>query len=185
VRNSIWPLGMNPRAREICDYLFGSSVGGSHVRSREFVFKALGLPTHVFWPVFLDTWCSCDRIWPDQRWILEMLRRHSARQSARPYMTKASAEFFDALAPSTAVCPGCSRYRVRGLAWTTEHAIAAKFVSGIRFNMESDRALAEAIIIKDAIFAVCVERGESEIILDPRRLRKLQLHSCGGLLGGK
>jgi hypothetical protein len=43
--------------------------------------------------------------------------------------------------------------------------------SGRRLN----QVLATAKINKQHIFAVCVERGESEIILDPKYLQELQL----------
>ena len=61
-----------------------------------------------------------------------------------------------------------------GVSWTTTQNVAKQFAlehSGRRLN----QVLATAKIDKKHIFAVCVERGESEIILDPKYLQELQL----------
>ena len=62
------------------------------------------------------------------------------------------------------------RHHAGGVSWTTTQNIAKQFAlehSGRRLN----QVLATAKINKKHIFAVCVERGESEIILDPKYLQ--------------
>lgn len=174
-------VSMNPQAREITEYLFGPDVSGSETRAEALILRAIGLPTYVFWPVFLETWSRCDCIWPYGRRIADMLRSHQRVQIARSYLDNEAARFFDALPPLIAVYRGCARYRVRGLAWSTDRKIGEWFAKGDRFNPidrfdnEPDRVLATAIIPKENVFACFTDRTESEIVCDPRRLRKLQI----------
>ena len=83
-------------------------------------------------------------------------------------------EFFSLLPPMVIVFRGCAAGCSLGVSWTTTQNIAKQFAlehSGRRLN----QVLATAKINKKHIFAVCVERGESEIILDPKYLQELQL----------
>ena len=170
--------GMNPQARDLCDYLFGPAVAGSETRLREFlIYGALSLPTHAFWPAFLETWPSCDITWPYKALLLSVLRKHHRLQSCRAYLQQENARFFDDLPPKVKVSRGCARYRVRGTAWTVNEAIAIKFARGVRFDVEPDRVIATAVIPKEHIFAVFTDREEAEIVLDPRRLRNLRIES--------
>lgn len=163
---------MNPQARDICERLI---LFDSQNRTRELLYATIVVPTHVFWPVFLEEWTRCDCVWPYKGWFLESLRRNQRRQPARPYMSADAALVYDALPPLLTVYRGCARYRVRGLSWTTDREIAEKFARGIRFDLEPDRVLAQAVIPKAHIFAPFVSRSENEIVLDPRRLRALQV----------
>jgi hypothetical protein len=162
-------------ARELIDHLFGPHVGGSHVRLGDFVYAIRAELPEVFWPVFLETWNNCDRTWPYRSFVLNLLRQAHSSVAAVKFMTDEAARFFDALPEPVPVYRGCARYRVRGLSWTTDRAVAMKFARGMRFDGEPHRVLAEAIVPKQAIFAVFIDRQESEIVLDPRRLRKLRL----------
>ena len=141
--------------------------------------KTLRLATPVFWQVFLDAWSGCDLTWPYKGLLLDLLRRHAAEEAARGYMTEADAAFYDQLPALVTVYRGCARYRVRGLAWTTDRDVAAYFAKGDRFDREPDRVLATAIIPKAHVFAVQTARIESEVILDPRRLRSLKVEALG------
>ena len=70
---------------------------------------------------------------------------------------------------------GCGRRRVRGLPWTTDRAIAAKFAHGGRFPAPHDPVVASAVIAKADLFFVSAARKESEAILDPYAIKRLQL----------
>ena len=83
-------------------------------------------------------------------------------------------KFFDALPDLVQVYRGCAAYRTRGISWTADRDVGMKFARGIRFDNEPDRVLVEAIIPKQAIFAVFTDRKESEIVLDPEHLRQLR-----------
>jgi hypothetical protein len=131
------------------------------------------LPTHVFWPSFLYTWSGCDCTWPVKSVLLDMLRYHHRRQRSRAYLLTTAARFFDDLPDIVQVWRGCASFRVRGLSWTTDESVARRFASGMRFDSEVDRVLARGLIPKEHVFAVFTDRDESEIVLDPRRLRQL------------
>jgi hypothetical protein len=79
----------------------------------------------------------------------------------------------DALPPIVSVWRGCERGRERGLSWTTDRAVAEGFAEGKRYANKSP-TLVQAEIPKQHIFVVFIDRSESEIVVDPRRLRKLQ-----------
>jgi hypothetical protein len=82
------------------------------------------------------------------------------------------------MAPSRTIEPvyrGCERGRERGLHWTTDRAVAEKFAGGRRC-INPHPTLVQALIPKRHILAVFVNREENEIVVDPRRLRKLLIH---------
>ena len=70
---------------------------------------------------------------------------------------------------------GCSRPRVRGVSWTTDRAVAKTFARGHRGIRLPEPVVATAMVPKAAIFATFTERNESEIVLDPRRLRRVRI----------
>src|SRR3972149_6292917 len=119
-------VGMNPEARELVDYLLGPDTG-SGTRGIEFLVKVSGLPTHVFWPVFLRLWNIRGGGWSGRKYFLELLRWHANRQWARPYMENGAAAFFDRLPALVSIYRGCARYRLRGLSWTTDRQVAMTF----------------------------------------------------------
>jgi hypothetical protein len=126
-----------------------------------------GTPPEVFWPVFLDVWCVCDCTWPWHTFLLDLLRDVHSQLSPRDFMGAENGKFFDALPDLVQVYRGCAAYRTRGISWTADRDVGMKFARGIRFDNEPDRVLVEAIIPKQAIFAVFTDRKESEIVLDP------------------
>ncbi len=81
--------------------------------------------------------------------------------------------FFDSLPDLVTIYRGCNRSRVRGISWTTDRAVAEAFWRGHRNIRWPDPVLAEAFVPKEAVFAPFVGRQESELVIDPRRLRRL------------
>jgi hypothetical protein len=77
------------------------------------------------------------------------------------------------LAAEIAIYRGCQRGRERGLSWTTDIKVAEGFAAGKRC-INSMPTLVTAVIPKAYVFGVFIERKESEITIDPRRLRRLQ-----------
>jgi hypothetical protein len=69
---------------------------------------------------------------------------------------------------------GCSHPRLRGVSWTTDRAVAWSFARGHRGIRMPDPAVATAVIPKEEIFFVAAARQESEIVLNPDRLRKIR-----------
>jgi hypothetical protein len=95
------------------------------------------------------------------------------KQRWAEFFSPAQREIFDALPDEITVFRGCSRSRVRGVAWTTDRRVAEGFAHGHRFIRVPDPVVASAIIPKEHIFFWTDERNEKEVVLEPRRLRKL------------
>src|SRR3954465_13852995 len=77
------------------------------------------MPAEPFWRTLQNEWNTCDDTWACHSELLVLMRRNSAAAPIRD-----SRELI--------VYRGCSRARVRGLAWTTNRAIAARFALGHR-----------------------------------------------------
>jgi hypothetical protein len=121
---------------------------------------------------FLEWGNSCDAPWWQHSHFASCLR-HALREVAlADYLEPPERAFYDALPASVPVWRGCERGKERGLYWTTNRAIAEGFASGKRCSNQVP-TLVHAEIPKPYIFAVFVDRKESEIVLDPRRLTKL------------
>jgi hypothetical protein len=78
---------------------------------------------------------------------------------------------------------GSERGHERGLSWTTDRAVAEKFARGMRCVNKYPR-LVSAEIPKQHIFAVYQSREESELVVDPGRLRKLHAQPYGAAAFG-
>jgi hypothetical protein len=118
-------------------------------------------PPEVFWAALTDTWDRCDDTWWLKAWLLDLMRD----QQARPYI--------EPLQWPMRIYRGCSRPRVRGVSWTMDREVAEGFARGHRGVPVPNPVIAEAVVEREAVFAVLYERGESELLIDPRRLRKL------------
>jgi len=161
-----------PRASQITAYL---SLFGSHERSIPLWEATADEPADVFWQVFLENWCNCDGLWPMRQIMLSTLRRRVAALSPIKFLKPADRRFYDRLPDLVTVFRGCGRRRVRGLPWTTDRAVAAKFSRGGRFPQPPDPVIACAEIAKADLFFVLADRKESEVILDPYSIKRLRL----------
>jgi hypothetical protein len=99
-----------------------------------------------------------------------------------PFFSPEQREFFDALPAQVKVFRGCSRLRVRGVAWTTDRTVAEGYARGHRTLRVSEPVVASAIIPKQYIFFVTNDRNEKEVVLNPRRLRRLMIEPYASTL---
>jgi hypothetical protein len=83
------------------------------------------------------------------------------------------ADFYHGLPEMAEIFRGCSADRVRAISWTTDREVALDFAGGHRGIRVKNPVLATAKVRKEDIFAAVTLRKESEVIIDPRRLRKL------------
>jgi hypothetical protein len=147
----------------------------SDERIKPLLLKTIHEPDEIFWPVFLEWWCLCDdtRHWQSE--MLEVLERRSKSQNAVEFLSTSDGTFYDALPRTVPVFRGSTRKLVRCISWTTDRTIAEGYAHGHRDKPVPDAVVASAEIDKSAIFFVSVERSESEVVLNPRRLRRLQI----------
>jgi hypothetical protein len=121
--------------------------------------------------IFLEWGNMCDAPWACRSAIADALRG-IPRACLAELLESDAHGFYDSLPELVPVWRGCERGRERGLHWTADRAIAEGFARGKRC-LNKAPTLARAEIPKEHVFAVFVSRAESEIVLDPKRLRKL------------
>jgi len=129
-------------------------------------------PPPIFWPAFLDTWIASGNTWDCRAPLLRMLRNNLP---SLPYLSEEERAHLAGLPDQIEVWRGCSRERVRGVAWTTDRMVAAGFARGHRGITVPDPVVASAVIPKKHVFFATNDRKELEIVLDPRRLRRLKI----------
>ena len=115
--------------------------------------------SELFWPALMRNWPACDDIWTPTRRLVEAMRMHN-RIPRREFYSDEQRAFFDSLPNTVEVFRGCSRYRVRGVSWTTERAFAESFP---HWRLP-DWVVAAAVIPKDEIFFVNTDWKENEVV---------------------
>jgi hypothetical protein len=128
------------------------------------------ISSELFWLALMAIWHRCDDTWAYRSRLLSEMR--SAGVPAYEYFSPEQRTFFDSLPDTVQVYRGCYHTRVRGVSWTLDREIAKKFTCW-RLGPLPDAAIASAIIPKPHIFFVTDDRKEKEVVLEPRRLRKL------------
>jgi hypothetical protein len=123
--------------------------------------------------LFLEWGNVCDAPFANRGIVAERLRWAVSKINVADFLERDARAFYDVLPPVVPVWRGCERGRERGLSWTTDRAVAEGFAIGKRCANEHP-TLVRADIPKRHVFAVFVDRSESEIVVDPRRLRNLQ-----------
>jgi hypothetical protein len=124
----------------------------------------------VFWRVISEIWNCCDNTWDHRNKLYFMMVLHSrTRRRNLPDEMQPMAT----LPRLVDVWRGCSRDRVRGLAWTLDKSVAEGFARGHRGIRVPDPVLVSAIIPKTAIFFMGHDRLELEVVLDPYKLRSI------------
>ena len=122
--------------------------------------------------VFLGVGSMCDAPWPYRGPIARVLRKALREVSLVDVLEPEARAFYLALPNVVSVWRGCERGCERGISWTTSQDVAEGFARGKRCVNEHP-TLVQAQIPKQHIFAVFVNRNESEVALDYRRLRGL------------
>lgn len=128
-------------------------------------------PTEVI-ATFLEWGNMCDAPFANRSHIAAALRRARASIELADLLSEPARGFFDNLPDQVPVWRGCEAGRVRDLHWTTSPEVAGGFAHGKRCSNKQP-TLARALIPKHHILAAFVCRDENEIIVDPRRLRRL------------
>lgn len=92
-------------------------------------------------------------------------------------MTKEENALLMSFPDSVPVYRGCAINKVNGLSWTTDRDKAIWF--GNRFNFgtgqppfDKECCLVAGQIAKEDIYAVFLDRGESEIVCDPKKVKR-------------
>jgi hypothetical protein len=125
--------------------------------------------------LFLDNFNMCDAPWPYRSYLAAELRHALKEVDLRDVLPAHGREWLASLEPVVAIYRGCERGRERGLSWTTNVRVATGLAIGKRC-LNQKPTLMTAVIPKEHIFGVSLDRKEDEIIVDPRRLRRLRQH---------
>jgi hypothetical protein len=123
--------------------------------------------------LFLEWGNVCDAPWAQRSHFAEMLREACSQTSLAALLDEPELEFYRSLPDDVIIWRGCELGRERGLSWTTQWRLAEKFSRGVRCR-NARPTLVEAVISKRHVLAVFVSRNEFEIVVDPRRLRKIK-----------
>jgi hypothetical protein len=122
--------------------------------------------------LFLAHWDHCDAPWIWRSYLAEQLRYTLTHVSLADCLSEEVRAWFNSFPPEIEIYRGCQRGRERGLSWTVDMKVAQGFARGKRcYN--SVPTLVSALIPKQHVFGVFPDRNESEIVVDPRRLRRL------------
>jgi len=122
--------------------------------------------------LFLEWGNVCDDPWACRSYLAGKLRDALRDVRLRDLLPTPERAWFDALGQLVFVYRGCERGRERGLSWTTDLEVATRFARGQRvFNTRP--TLVSAYIPKVHVLGVFLNRSESEVVVDPRRLRRL------------
>ena len=154
----------------------------SHERAGIMIPMLWGLPAEIFWPVFMDTWPMCDASGAWSREALALMREH---QPATEYMTPEIREATNALPDLIEVWRGADRKSVHRFSWTTDPVKAEFFAVHRRGMSFPDPVVAHAFIPKAHVFYAEPGRREAEVLLEPRRLRKLTVMSVAHIVRGQ
>jgi hypothetical protein len=159
----------------IVDRMFGIGIN-SEDRCEAMLHALAGAPPPAtFWSVFHTIWPECDAAWHWRSWLLRYLRDNHKVLSGSGELRGEDRAFFERLPDPVQVYRGCSWARVRGVSWTTHRTVAERFAHGHRGIHVPWPVLASATIPKSAVFGAYDERNESEVVLDPRRLRRVEV----------
>ena len=109
-----------------------------------------------------EQWSTCDNI-AEHRDDLQCLL---VEIDTRPMMTAAERRKLASLPDTITIYRGCYEYNVRGLSWSLDRDTAAKFPTLNRYRQPGQPLLVTATIPRDMIFALKLDRGELEVIVD-------------------
>jgi hypothetical protein len=155
---------------EVSSYLYSFD---SYQCTDALVWLMLGSPPRRALRLWQEHAHDCDAPWRWRNVFADRLRQCLAELPLVEVLEGDALAFYQQLADPVPVWRGCQRGRERGLSWTTDQQVAREFAQGKRCINENP-TLVNAAIPKPHIFGIHVDRSESEISLDPRRLRRLK-----------
>ncbi len=135
-------------------------------------------PPEIFWPVFFQNWPSCDDTWYLRDDLLWQLQRNEEAAPGVNFLCAEARAAYDALPDQVKVFRGSSRERVMGISWTTDRDIAIGFAQGHRGRKVTDPVIASGVVPKWALYGVCIDRGEADVILDPQYVDEIELEGA-------
>jgi hypothetical protein len=157
--------------REVSSYL---GTFDSYARTEAMTYVMIASSPRRALEIFLNWGNACDAPWPFRMYLAAKLRDAINKVALIDLLEPSERACYSALPHLVPVWRGCERGR--GLSWTTDRTVAEGFALGRRCRNEYPR-LIHAEIPKQYIFGVFLDRKESELALDPRRLRKLRQES--------
>src|SRR5262249_7330737 len=128
--------------------------------------------------LFLQWGNICDAPWAYRGNYASILREAVAQVPLVDVLEKPDREWFDSLPDEISIYRGCTKGLERGLHWSTDIEVAKGFAIGKRCINPQPR-LVSARIPKRHVLGVFTNRSESEIAVDPRRLRQLRIREVG------
>jgi hypothetical protein len=156
--------------REVSSYL---GTFDSYARTEAMTYLMIASSPRRALEIFMDSGNDCDAPWPYRGYLAAKLRDAINKVALIDLLEPPERAFYSALPDLVPVWRGCERGRVRGLSWTTDRMVAEGFALGKRCR-NAYPTLMHAEIPKPHIFGVFLNRKESELALDPRRLRNLR-----------
>jgi hypothetical protein len=156
-------------AREVGDYLFSFD---SYKRTAPLSLLMSFFPPRRRLEVFLEWGNKCDAPRAYRSPLAGSLRDALTKVALIEVLGPKELTFYTALPDQMPIWRGCERGRERGLSWTTDRVVAEGFACGKRC-INTHPTVAAAVIPKQHVLGVFLSRGESELAVDPRRLRKL------------
>ena len=133
-------------------------------------------PAGVFWPVFHETWRSCDDTYNVRNRLLKVLATRDAESRSTDYLAEGARAFLEGLPNPFVAFRGCCKKRVMGLSWTTSEGIAEAYARGHRGAVPSSGCLVTASVPKSAVYGVYLDGEEAELVINPRRTRLTTRH---------
>jgi hypothetical protein len=124
--------------------------------------------------LFLDWGNHCDAPFPWRSELAAILREALKQVRLVDVLADPERTWFEGLGAAIPIYRGCEKDRERGLHWTTDRAVAMEFAKGKRCTNRNP-TLVSAYIPKEHVFAVFLNRNEHEIVVDPRRLRRVKI----------
>jgi hypothetical protein len=128
----------------------------------------------IFWPVFFENWPNCDDTWCVRDGLLELLQRCEDEASGLDFLPAEARAAYEALPDPARVFRGAEREKIKGISWTTDRKIAAGFAHGHRLIEVADPVIATGLVPKWAVYGVCTDRGEADVVLDPQNVDELE-----------
>lgn len=173
------------RQQKLLDQDFSGYLNtyGSHERFPKFVEIAAMLSPEQYWKILREVWLMVEVIQPDKpKWLKLLNREVPARDHL---MTQQEHEALAKLPDDIDIWRGCGhKSGVRGLSWALNREQAESFAS---YACGERRALlaspfhgrtpivVEATCHRSDVLALFLQRGESEIVVNPKNVTVRQL----------